>query len=93
MVFPLGTVLAAAPGIIAGAAEMLKMVKSLKSGDSGSNARTIKEIEDLLEKQTIAIHDMAESNRNLALAVRTNRIIAGVSLPIAVVTLVFVLLE
>ena len=91
MAIPLGIVLAATPQVIAAVMEIIKGVKSLRKGGSQPTERTIKEIEDLLEKQAVALHDIAENNRNLALAVRTNRIIAGVSLLIAVVALVFAL--
>jgi hypothetical protein len=93
MAFSLGMVLAAAPEIIAGATEVIKLVKSMKSGESGPNEKTINDIEDLLEKQAMALHDIAESNRNLALAVRTNRIIAIVSLLIAIVALVLAIVR
>lgn len=89
MAIPLGMVLAATPQVIAAVVEIIKGVKSLRTGGSQPTERTIREIEDLLEKQAVALRDMAESNRNLALAVRTNRIIAGVSLLLAVAAVVF----
>jgi hypothetical protein len=89
MAIPLSMVLTATPQVIAAVVEIIKGVKSLRTGGSQPTERTIKEIEDLLEKQAVALRDIAESNRNLALAVRTNRIIAGVSLLIAVGALVF----
>ncbi len=88
MAIPLGMVLAATPQIIATVVEIIMRVKSLRAGGSKPTEKTIKEIEDLLEKQAAALRDIAESNRNLALAVRTNRLIAGVSLLIAVGALV-----
>jgi hypothetical protein len=93
MAFSLGMVLEAAPDIIAGATEVIKLVKSLKSSESGPNEKTINKIEDLLEKQAMALHDIAESNRNLAIAVRTNRIIASASLLIAIMALVFAIVR
>jgi hypothetical protein len=89
MAIPLSMVLTATPQVIAAVVEIIKGVKSLRTGGSQPTERTIKEIEDLLEKQAVALRDIAESNRNLALAVRTNRIIAGVSLLLAVGALVF----
>ena len=89
MAIPLSMVLTATPQVIAAVVEIIKGVKSLRTGGSQPTERTIKEIEDLLEKQAVALRDIAESNRNLALAVRTNRIIAGMSLLIAVGALVF----
>jgi hypothetical protein len=93
MAIPLVAVLTAAPGVISAAADIIKAIRFLRSSGSGLNEKTIKEIEELLEKQAVALSELAESNRNLALAVRTNRIIAGVSLLVAIAALVFALVR
>lgn len=84
MAIPLMAVLTAAPGLISTVAEIVRATRSMRSGGTGLNEKTIQQLEELLEQQAVVLSEMAESNRNLALAVRTNRIIAGVSLLAAV---------
>jgi hypothetical protein len=85
MAFPLMAVLTAAPGVIASVSEIVKAVRTLrKRGDSGLNEKTVKELEALLEQQAVALSALAESNRNLALAVRNNRIVAAIALLVAI---------
>lgn len=91
MAISLAAVLTAAPVVISTVAEIIKAIRSMRSGGGGLNEKTIKEIGDLLEKQALALSELAESNRNLALAVRTNRIVAGVSLLVAIGALVYAL--
>ncbi len=93
MAIPLMTVLTAAPGVISTVADIVKAIRFLRKSGSGLNEKTIKEIEELLEKQAMALSEIAESNRNLALAVRTNRMIAGVSLLVAIGALVLTMLR
>ena len=93
MAIPLAAVLAATPGVISTVADIIKAIRYLRAKGSGLNEKTIKEIEALLEQQALALNEIAESNRNLALAVRTNRIIAAVSLLVAIGTLAFVMLR
>jgi hypothetical protein len=93
MAIPLVAVLTAAPGVIATVADIIKAIRFLRSSGSGLNEKTIKEIEDLLEKQAVALSELAESNRNLALAVRTNRIILVVTMLVAIGALVLVLMR
>jgi hypothetical protein len=93
MAIPLAAVLTAAPGLISMVADIIKAIRSVRKSGGGLNEKTIQQLEDLLEKQAVALSEIAESNRNLALAVRTNRIIAGVSLLIAMAALVFALLR
>ena len=93
MAIPLVAVLKAAPGVISTVADIVKAIRFLRTSGGGLNEQTIKQIEDLLEKQAVALSDLAESNRNLALAVRANRIIAGVSLLAAIAALVIALLR
>lgn len=93
MAIPLVAVLAATPGVISTVADIVKAIRFLRAKGSGLNEKTIKEIEALLEQQALALSEIAESNRNLALAVRTNRIIAGVSLLAAIAALVFAIMR
>jgi CHASE3 domain sensor protein len=93
MTIPLVAVLTAAPGVIASVTEIVKAIRSLRKSGSGLNEKTIKDIEELLEKQAVALSELAESNRNLALAVRNNRILAGVALVVAIGALVTAILR
>lgn len=92
MAFPLATVLAAAPGIISAAADVIKLVRNRKQPDEASQAKDerVDELAGLLEKQALLIEELARTNNQLALAVRNNRIIALVSLLVAMITLVLV---
>ncbi len=85
MAIPLWTVLAAAPGVISTVTDIIKTVRSMRSSGGNDREKTFKQIEELIEKQAVAMRELAESNRNLALAARTNRILAGVSLLVAMV--------
>lgn len=90
MAFPLATVLAAAPGVISAAADIIRVIRKKKEADElPENETTIKdkiaELESLLERQALVIEELALSNRNLALEVRNNRAISVISLVIAIV--------
>ena len=90
MAFPLATVLAAAPGVISAAADIIRAIRKKKeAGELPENETAIKdkitELESLFERQALVIEELALSNRNLALAVRNNRIISAISLVIAIV--------
>ena len=89
MAFPLTTVLTAAPGIISAAADIIKLVrnrKPLKEPQQSSEQR-IEELVSLIEKQALVIEELARNNRNLALAVRNNRILSMVSMGGAVLAI------
>lgn len=89
MAFPLTTVLTAAPGIISAAADIIKLVrkrKPLKEPPQSSEQR-IEELVSLIEKQALVIEELARNNRNLALAVRNNRILSMVSMAGAVLAI------
>ena len=89
MAFPLATVLTAAPGIISAAADIIKLIrnrKPLKETPQASDPR-IEELAGLIEKQALVIEELARNNRNLALAVRNNRMLAIVSLAIALLAI------
>jgi uncharacterized coiled-coil protein SlyX len=85
MAFPLLTVLGAAPGLISAATELIRVIRKRKSGTQTPEPETdrIAELESLLEKQAQLIEELAVNNRNLALAVRNNRLIAGAALLLA----------
>ena len=90
MAFPLATVLAAAPGVISAAADIIRAIRKKKeTGELPENETAIKdkitELESLFERQALVLEELALSNRNLALAVRNNRIISAMSVVIAIV--------
>ena len=93
MAFPLGTVLAAAPGIISAAADIIKLVRNKQDKDESSPKRDpqIEGLTGLIEKQALVIEELAKSNKELALAVRHNRLLALVSIAIAVMAVLLVL--
>lgn len=93
MAIPLVAVLAATPGVISTVADIIKAIRFLRAKGSRLDEKTIKEIEALLEQQALALSEIAESNRLLALAVRTNRMIAGLSLLVAIGALVFAIMR
>jgi len=78
MAFPLTTVLAAAPGIISAAADIIKLVRNRKQADEPQHIedKRVDELVMLIEKQAVLIEEMARNNRQLALAVRNNRLLA-----------------
>ena len=84
MAFPLGTVLAAAPGIISASADIIKVIRDRKSRLPQAEADKLGELETLIERQAVLIEEMAINNRNMALAVRNNRIIAAASVGIGI---------
>ena len=87
MAFPLTLVLSAAPGIVSAAADILRMIRTKKDKDivKEPDSEKLTELVKLAEKQAILIEEMAVNNRNLALAVRNNRIIALIAMVIACV--------
>lgn len=90
MAFPLATVLSAAPGVISAAADIIRAIRKKKAaGEQAENETSIKdkiaELESLLEQQAVVIEELALSHRNLALAVRNNRVMSALSMIIAIV--------
>lgn len=85
MAFPLGTVLAAAPGIISAASDIIKLVRNRNRPDETQAVQDtrVDELASLIEKQAVLIEEMARNNQELALAVRNNRILTFVSLSVA----------
>ncbi|MDH5446986.1 MAG: hypothetical protein OEY52_15670 [Gammaproteobacteria bacterium] len=95
MAFPLGTVLAAAPGIISAATDIIKLVRNRKQTDEPQQAADprIDELAGLIEKQALLIEELAKNNNELALAVRNNRLIALMATAVAVVALLVIFLQ
>ena len=87
MAFPLAAVLAAAPGVISAAADIIRGIRENKTKQLPEQPESEKlaELNNLIERQAEVIEDLAQNNRNLALAVRNNRILSGVSLIVAIV--------
>ena len=107
MPFPLAAVLAAAPGMISAAADLIRVIREKKKAaiaapDSETidsekfDPEKIKELENLIERQAQLIEELALNNSNLALAVKNNRILSAISLAIgitAVILSVFLLFK
>ena len=79
MAIPLATILAAAPGVISAASEIIGMIK--KNKVENNEAPTVdderfRELVVLIEKQAEVIEELAQANQQLALAVRNNPIIS-----------------
>jgi hypothetical protein len=79
MAFPLGAVLAATPGIITAATDIIKAIRERKLTPQ-AEAEKLGELESLIEKQALIIEELAINNRNLVLAVRNNRLMSAVSI-------------
>jgi hypothetical protein len=90
MPFPLGMAIAAAPGIISGAAEIIPLIKEQKTAEEEAQPESerINELTNLIERQAELIEELALNNRNLALAGRNNRILAAISLLIGILAVV-----
>ena len=88
MAFPLVTVLTAAPGIISAATDIIRAIKDKKNNPAMPESEKLSEIGQLIEKQAQVIEDLALNNRNLALAVRNNRVISFISILIGVMACV-----
>jgi len=88
MALPLGTVLAAAPGIITAAADIIKVIRERKKQAPQAETEKLVELESLIEKQALVIEELAKNNRNMVMAVKINRSISAVSIGIAVVACV-----
>jgi len=80
MAIPLMTVLTAAPGIISAAADVLRVIRERKTETIQSDSDKLNQLENLIEQQAVLIEELAVNNRNLALAVRNNRIIAAIAI-------------
>ena len=87
MAFPLATVLAAAPGIISAATDIIRVIKQRKQeappAQAAPDAEALEALVALLEKQAVVIEELAVNNQQLTLAVRNNRIISILALLLA----------
>ena len=94
MAFPLATVLTAAPGLISAAADVIRIIRQRKKSEPEApvDENKINELVNLIEQQALVIEELALNNRNMALAVRNNRILSAVAIVIAISTLGFVIL-
>lgn len=94
MAFPLGAVLAAAPGMISAAADIIRVIKENKTKQTPVQPESEKlaELTSLIERQAEVIEDLAENNRNLALAVRNNRVLSSISLITAIIAIVLAMM-
>lgn len=95
MAFPLVTVLTAAPGLITAAADIIRIIKERKKEEPKleiwPGSEKLDEMADLLEKQARVIEELALNNRNLALAVRNNRMLSIISIVIAAIAIILAL--
>jgi len=87
MAFPLGAVLAATPGIITAATDIIKVIRDRKLVPQ-AEAEKLDELASLVEKQALVIEELAVNNRNLVLAVRNNRLLSVISAAVAVLACV-----
>lgn len=99
MAFPLATVLSAAPGIISAAADIIRMIRERskkdkdKEAESSPEAEKLKELVQLIEQQAMVIEELAINNRNMALAVRNNRIFAILGLAVGAIALLLAVIQ
>jgi hypothetical protein len=85
MPFPLATVLTAAPGLISAAADVIRIIKERKKNvETEPDKDKIQELVSLIEQQAVVIEELAVNNRNMALAVRNNRILSVTAIVIAI---------
>lgn len=80
MAFPLATVLTAAPGLIAAAADIIRAIKDRKHSEPQADIDKFDQLSELIERQALVIEELALNNKNLVLEVRKNRIMSIVSL-------------
>jgi len=91
MAFPLGTVLATAPGLISAATDLIRMIKQKKTTESVPDQARLDELATLLEQQARLIEELALNNRNMAIVVRNNRVLSVLALLTSILTLGVVL--
>lgn len=92
MAFSLGSVLSAAPGVIGAATDIMELVRKRKGLSPSPETDRSNELSALIEKQAEVIEDLAQNNRDLALAVRVNRRLTALSLLLAIAALAVALL-
>jgi len=86
MAFPLATVLAAAPGIVSAAADIIRIIRNTKQTANKQQADTerVEQLAGLVEQQALLIEELAVNNRNMALAVRNSRRLSLASISIGI---------
>lgn len=87
MSFPLATVLTAAPGLIAAAADIIKVIKDRKQSVPQADTDKFDDMAALIERQALVIEELALNNKNLVQEVRKNRIFSIVSLIVGIIAL------
>lgn len=87
MAFPLATVLAAAPGLISTATDIIRLIKQKKKSAPLPDKARLDELVNLLEQQAQVIEELALNNRNMAIAVRNNRVFSLISLLMSAIML------
>lgn len=88
MAFPLATVLAAAPGLISTATDIIRLIKQKKtSAPLPDDKARLDELVNLLEQQAQVIEELAVNNRNMAIAVRNNRVFSLIALLMSAIML------
>jgi len=90
MSFPLASVLTAAPGLIAAAADIIRAIKDRKHTELQADTDKLEEMVVLIERQAMVIEELALNNKNLVQEVRKNRIFSLFSLIVGSVALVLV---
>ena len=94
MPFPLATVLTAAPGLISAAADVIRIIRERKKNtELPPEEDKTRELVELIEQQAIVIEELAVNNRNMALAVRNNRLLSAISIVIAITALAVAVLN
>jgi hypothetical protein len=93
MPFPLATVLSAAPGLISAAADVIRIIKDRKKDASAQPEEDRhQELVNLIEQQALVIEELAVNNRNMALAVRNNRILSAAAIVLALGAIIVAIL-
>lgn len=87
MAFPLATVLAAAPGLISTATDIIRLIKQKKTSAPLPDKARLDELVNLLEQQAQVIEELAVNNRNMAIAVRNNRVFSLIALLMSAIML------
>jgi hypothetical protein len=64
-----------------------------KEVESSPEAEKLKELVQLIEQQALVIEELAINNRNMALAVRNNRIFATLGLAVGAVALLLAVIQ
>ncbi|MFW2371760.1 MAG: hypothetical protein ACN4GM_01465 [Gammaproteobacteria bacterium] len=90
MSFPLASVLTAAPGLIAAAADIIRAIKDRKHIEIQADTDKLEQMAELIERQALVIEELAVNNKNLVQEVRKNRIFSIISLAVGTVALVLV---